>query len=95
MAEGETLLLKQNSTKIRFHEKMAKHGGKGFILTTRFYKSSNYATILGPYKHNLDGKISIQQEGTAVSIQQQTTTKQLAMQKIHTNDLHAKLGHYG
>ena len=37
-SEGKTLILKKNSTEIRFGEKMANKSGKGFLLTTKFYK---------------------------------------------------------
>ena len=35
--EGETLILKKNSTKIHFDKKMANSGGELFLLTTKFY----------------------------------------------------------
>ena len=40
-SEVETLILKTNSTEIYFHKKMEKHGGKGFLLNTKLYKSAN------------------------------------------------------
>ena len=40
-SEGETLILKTNSTEIYFHEKMEKHGGNGFLLNTKLYKGAN------------------------------------------------------
>ena len=50
MTEGTTLILKKNSTKIRFDAKMANKYGEGFILTTKFYKRINDAVILAPDK---------------------------------------------
>ena len=47
-SESETLILKKFFTEIRFDKKMANKYGKGFILTTRFYKSANNATVLYP-----------------------------------------------
>ena len=44
--EGEKLILKKNSIEIIFGKKMANKAGEGFILTAKFYKSTNYAAIL-------------------------------------------------
>ena len=49
-SEGEVLILKKNSTKIRFVKEMANNSGKGFILTTNFYKNPNNAVLLVPKK---------------------------------------------
>ena len=51
-SEGETLILKKNSTEIRFNKKMVKNDGEGFILTINFYKSPINAVLLGPEKRN-------------------------------------------
>ena len=48
MSEGETLILREKSTKIRLDEKMTNKAGKGFLLTTKFYKSANDATLWAP-----------------------------------------------
>ena len=48
MSEGETLILREKSTKIRLDEKMTNKAGKGFLLTTKFYKSENDAAFLAP-----------------------------------------------
>ena len=45
-SEVKTLILKKNPTMIRFDDKMTKRSGEGFILTTKFYKSTNGATLL-------------------------------------------------
>ena len=45
---GETFMLKENSTDIRFDQKIANNGGEGYLLTTNFYKSTNDAFILAP-----------------------------------------------
>ena len=47
-SEGNTLILKKNSTNICFGEKMANNSGKGFILTTKFYKIMINDVILYP-----------------------------------------------
>ena len=48
MSEGETLILKKNSTKIRFDKKIANSGSIGFLLTMKVYKSANNAAFLAP-----------------------------------------------
>ena len=65
--EGETLILKKKSTNIRFDKKIANKASEGFILTTKFYKSANYAALLAPDKRNPEGKTDIQPEGIAVN----------------------------
>ena len=52
-SEGDTLILKKNTTKIRFDNKMANKYGKGFVLTTRFYNSANNAALLDSKKRKL------------------------------------------
>ena len=66
-SEGEALILKRNSTKIRFDEKIANKSGEGFLLTTKFYKSANNTALLAPEKHNPEGKADIQPEGTTIN----------------------------
>ena len=68
-SEGETQILKKNSTKIRFYEKMANKAREIFLLTTNFYKSANNAPILVPENRNPEGEVAIQPEGTAVKKQ--------------------------
>ena len=46
-----------------------------------------------PNKRNLEEKATIQTEGMEVNKQEQKTTKQLAMQKIHSNNIHMNIGH--
>ena len=72
---------------------MGNHDGKGYILTTNFYRGSNDAALLVTNKRNLEEKAPVYLEGTKVNKQEQTTTKQLATQKIHANNIHANLGH--
>ena len=69
-SEGEALILKKNSTKIRFDEKMENKSSKGFLLTTKFYKSANNAAILDPKKRKPEGKASVHTEGKAVKKQE-------------------------
>ena len=59
MKEGTTLILKKNSTKIRFDKEMANKSGKGFLLTIKFYKSTNNTALLPPEKRNIEGKASV------------------------------------
>ena len=40
-SEDETLIIKKNSTEILVDKKMAKKAGRGFLLATRFCKSTN------------------------------------------------------
>ena len=68
-SDGKTLILKKNSTKIRFDEKMANTAGEGFLFTTKFYKSANDAADLAPEKRNPEGNSAIQPEGMAVNKQ--------------------------
>ena len=58
--EGETLILKKNPTTICFENKLVNNGSKLFLLTTKFYKSSNDTALLDPDKHNPEGKESVQ-----------------------------------
>ena len=62
-SEGEALILRKNSTKICFDEKMVNKSGKGFLLTTKFYKSKNYVAPLTPEKRKPEGNVAIQPEG--------------------------------
>ena len=91
--EGETLILKKNSTKIRFDEKMANKSKKGFMITTKFYKSENDAAIFSTKKQKTEGKSEVHLGGIAVKKQEQTTNKQIPVWKIHANEIHANLGH--
>ena len=92
-SEVDTLILKKNPTNIVFHDKMENHDGKGYILTTNLYKGAKYAALLVPNKRDLEGNSAAQTEGTTFNKQEQTTTKQLATQKIDANKIHVKLGH--
>ena len=86
---------KKIPTKIRFDKKMEINDSEGFLLTTKFYNSSNAVSILVPQKWNPGEKSSIESEYAEAKNQQKTATKQLAMQNIHANKLHNKLGHPG
>ena len=61
-SEGETKIFNKNPTKISFDEKMVNNGGKGFILTTKFYNNTKNDDILGPNKKSLEGKESLDPE---------------------------------
>ena len=41
----------------------------------------------------MEGKASVQPEGKKVNKKEQTTTKQLEMQKIHANKIQTNIGH--
>ena len=45
MSEGENLILKKNSTKVCFDNNISNNGGKGFVLATKIYKSTEQATL--------------------------------------------------
>ena len=45
-SEGGALILKKKSPKIRFDKKVANDVGKGFLLSTKFYKIANNAALL-------------------------------------------------
>ena len=94
-SEGETLILKKNSTEILFDKKIVNKSGKEFILTTKFHKSTNDTTLLEPNKRKTEDKTDLQLEGTAVKKQENTTTTKNATHKVHTNKLHVKLVHPG
>ena len=72
---GETFMLKENSTDIRFDQKIANNGGEGYLLTTNFYKSTNDAFILAPPEVETRRKVSQQLEGTSAKKQENMTTK--------------------
>ena len=68
-SEGEALILRKNSTKISFDDKMANKSIKGFLLTTKFYKSTNDAAPLPPKKRKTEGNAAVQTEGGEVKKQ--------------------------
>ena len=72
---------------------MANNGGKGFLLTTKFYKIANNDALLAPDKRKTEGKTTVNLEGTDVKKQENMTTKKLATRIIHANELHTKIGH--
>ena len=74
---------------------MANKYSEGYILTTKFYNIANYATILAPKKWNSEEKSDINPEGTTVKKQDNTTTKQILMWNIHSNELHTNVRHPG
>ena len=90
-SESDILILKKNSTKIRFDNKMANNSVKGFLLTTKFYKSANSTDFLVPERQNTEGKEAVHFQEASVKKQENKTTKQLVTRKIHTNELHSKL----
>ena len=72
---------------------MAKHGGKGFLLTTKIYKSTNISAILAPNNRNPEGKAAPHLEATAYKKQENMTTRQLTTRTIYANGLHMNIGH--
>ena len=72
---------------------MANNTSEGFIPTTKFYKSANGTAMLASNKRDQEEKAEVQKEGTAIKKQENTKTKQIAMQKIYANNIHAKLNH--
>ena len=81
-SEDEALILKKILTEIRFDKKMTDKSGKGFLLTTKFFKIANYAAILVTEKRNTEEKAFVQMVGTAVKKQENTTTKQIMTLKF-------------
>ena len=71
---------------------MTSTSRKGFILTTKIYKKTNNAAILGPKKNNIKGKASVKPEGMAVQ-KNNKNNKKTSDTEIHTNEIHTKLGH--
>ena len=65
----------EKSTETCFDDKMANKSGKGFLLTTNLYKSSNNAAILDTKNRNPEGKAAIHTEGMEVKKQDNTTKK--------------------
>ena len=65
MSEDETLIIKKNSTEIRFDKKIVHKSGEVFLSTTKFYRSTNEADILDLKKCKPEGETYIQLEGTA------------------------------
>ena len=61
-------------------------------MTTKLYKNIDNTTISGPRKWKSEGKAAVDQEGMVAKKQEQTTTKQQAIQKIHTNKVHTEIG---
>ena len=61
---------------------MANKAGKGFLLTPKFYKGANHATLLDLEKRKPEWKADAQLEGMIVNKQEQTTTKQLRRGKF-------------
>ena len=68
-SERESLIIKKDYTKIHFEKEMVNHSGEGFLLTTKFYKGENDATLLEPNNQNREGKVSVQPEGTVAKNQ--------------------------
>ena len=52
---------------------MANYGGKGFILTTKFYNNTKNDDILGPNKKSLEGKESLDPEEKVANKKEQKT----------------------
>ena len=92
-SEVDTLILKNKSTDICFHEKITNHDGKGYLFIANLYKVKNDAALSVANMKNLEGKAAVQPEGTKVNKKEQTTTKQLEMQKIHAYKIHVNLGY--
>ena len=64
--EGKTPNIKKNPTEIRFDKKMVNKSGEVFLLTTKFYESTNNAAILVPKKWKPEGKSAAQLEDMSV-----------------------------
>ena len=62
-SEVDTLILKKNSTDIRFHKKIANQDGKGYLFTTNFYKGANDDALLVPNNRYMEGDAAVHIEG--------------------------------
>ena len=76
-SEGETPTLNKNPITIRFNKKMENNSGKIFLRTTKFYKIANNADPFPSKMQKLEGKSTVQQEGTAENYQEKMTTNNL------------------
>ena len=45
---------------------MANISGKGFLLTTKFYKSLNDTSLFTPEKWNIEGREAVKNEDTEI-----------------------------
>ena len=93
--EGNTLILRGKSTVISFDNKLADKSSERFLITTKFYKSTNNNPFSPPKKQMLEGKTGVHPEGESVKKQENTTAKQILTQKINNIDLHVKLDNQG
>ena len=94
-SDGDILILKIKSTKIRFDEKIANNGGKGIILATRLYTNPNNAALLVPNNQNPEVKVEVEPEGVKLEKQEKMATIQQETWKFHINELHTNLIHSG
>ena len=76
-----------------FGKKLANNRGEGFLWASKFYKITNDIAIPPPKKRNPEGKSTVNPGGTAIKKQDETTTNQQTMRKIHVNELHARIFH--
>ena len=68
-SEGEDLILKKSSTIIRPVNKITSNGGKIFLLTIKFCKSTNETTILRPHQWKTEDKAYVDPDGVTVKKQ--------------------------
>ena len=94
-SDGDILILRRKSTKIRFGEKIENNGSKGLILATNFFTNPNDAALLVPNNQNPGIKVDVDPEGVKAEKQEQMTTIQQATRKVHINELHTNLIHSG
>ena len=92
-SKGNSLILKTDSTKIRFDQKMANKSGKGFLLNTKFHKNANDTSIFASENRIPEENSIIQTEGVFVKKQKNMTTIKIATRKIHGYKLNAKIGY--
>ena len=95
ISEEELTILKKNTTKIRFDNKMANTSNGGFLMATKLYNNPSGAAILGSNKWNMEGKLASDPEGKRVNKLENDKTKQLETWRIHVNNIHAKLSQNG
>ena len=59
MSEGEALIINKKFNRYCHGKKMLNNGSKGFLLTTKFYNSTNNADVLDPKKRNPEGRADV------------------------------------
>ena len=92
-SEGETLIIKRDSTKISFDKKMAKNPAKDLYLQPSPTRTQTTPLFLAPDKRRPEENSAVQIEWADIKKQENTKTTKIATQNNYANKLHAKLSH--